>query len=208
MQHLPKAARIDPKMLLTGITLIYFIFRFIPVAESVLGVSLLPSHFTFVLVCFIIPASVFVLRPTPLWLRFPSAKGWLLGALGGLLALALYLMVDALNPERGVHISAVRIFAFLTLIPVKSVIAVGEEVFFRGVLQEGLRARGATPLQIVSASAILFFAGHAYHPPIYWAAILPYGLILGLVAFKTRSIWPSTLAHAMGNASVSFWLIR
>jgi membrane protease YdiL (CAAX protease family) len=74
--------------------------------------------------------------------------------------------------------------------------AVGEELFFRGLLQRGLEARlGAVPA--IALSALAFAAVH--WDPLHAAAAFLLGLYLGAVARLAGSVRASMLCHAVNN---------
>ncbi|MBL9038793.1 MAG: CPBP family intramembrane metalloprotease [Archangium sp.] len=86
----------------------------------------------------------------------------------------------------------------LTLIVSGVVIAapLGEEFFFRGVLQRALLERLDGPRAVV-VTALIFSAFH--FDPVGLAARFAIGLGVGLLAWRTGSIWPGVFAHAANN---------
>jgi sodium transport system permease protein len=78
--------------------------------------------------------------------------------------------------------------------------AITEEVAFRGFILSGLRSRYKTWSAIV-LSALLFGFLHvllSLFQQLFNATLL--GLILGLIAVKTRSLWPGVVFHAVNNS--------
>ncbi len=78
--------------------------------------------------------------------------------------------------------------------------AISEEVAFRGFILSGLRTRYGTWASIV-ISACLFGFLHvllSLFQRLFNATLL--GLILGLLAVKTKSLWPCMAFHATNNA--------
>lgn len=71
-----------------------------------------------------------------------------------------------------------------------------EEVFYRGFLQRGLLLKWSPTASIVTTS-VLFAIVHG--DPVSASAILPLGLWLGLVAWRTGSIWLPFSMHASVN---------
>lgn len=96
-----------------------------------------------------------------------------------------------MTPEGWKQILA-ALFSLVVIVPIC------EELLFRGLLLRGLnRTYGAIPALFVSS--ILFGLSHFRLP----TAILPAtvaGLLLGLVALRRGSIWPSIAMHAAVNA--------
>ena len=72
-----------------------------------------------------------------------------------------------------------------------------EELLFRGYVFRGL-SRSAGPGVAIGVSALLFAAFHG--DPLHAIAVLPMGLFLGWLRWRTGSIWPSMIAHALNNA--------
>ena len=72
-----------------------------------------------------------------------------------------------------------------------------EEVLFRGQFLRGFLARYATPLAI-ALSAAYFSAMHLN--PVQIPATLMLGILSGILYERTRSVWPSIVAHMLNNA--------
>jgi len=87
--------------------------------------------------------------------------------------------------------------------------AVCEELFFRGFVLSGfassLRGRGAAVRAVVLTSA-LFAVFHIF--PEKWLPTFLMGLVLGLLAARTGSIWPGILAHVINNVSAVLEVFR
>ncbi len=83
---------------------------------------------------------------------------------------------------------------------------VAEELFFRGWLYTGLRARvGATVTILVTA--VLFALAHWEKTHLYALAVFPVGLALGLIRERTRSIGATMTFHAGYNGFASLLLL-
>lgn len=72
-----------------------------------------------------------------------------------------------------------------------------EELLFRGYVFKGL-SRSAGPGVAIGVSALLFAAFHG--DPLHAIAVLPMGLFLGWLRWRTGSLWPSMVAHGLNNA--------
>jgi membrane protease YdiL (CAAX protease family) len=72
-----------------------------------------------------------------------------------------------------------------------------EEIAFRGVLYPILRTR-LTPLPAAALSALVFAGAHTYSPGALVAIFLG-AVASALVYERTRSLWPSMIAHAFNN---------
>lgn len=72
-----------------------------------------------------------------------------------------------------------------------------EELVFRGVLARSLAAR-YRPIVGIAISAATFGVFHVFPPQIVSTFVL--GLVLGLLAVRSRSIVPSIIVHVLNNA--------
>lgn len=141
------------------------------------------------------------LKPIPYWLKWRREFIWQGLLAGVVMAVVFSLSVDCLD-GRYPHFTKIKVFTYFVQLPVRGFFIIGEEIMFRGYLQEKLRNRG--PVIAIGLTSILFFLCHLGHPPIYWAATLVSSIYFGILSFYTRSIWVSTFAHAMGNSTVIF----
>jgi membrane protease YdiL (CAAX protease family) len=84
--------------------------------------------------------------------------------------------------------------------------ALPEELLFRGILWGSLRRCKLSDFSILCVQAILFWAGHYYYydTPQFWIRVLLAGLIFGIVAWKTRSLFLSAIVHACMNSTSLF----
>lgn len=73
-----------------------------------------------------------------------------------------------------------------------------EEVFFRGFLQQGLRQRLEAPRAVV-VTALIFTAFHL--EPVGFVARFQLGVLFGLLAWRTGSLWPAIGAHFANNTT-------
>jgi len=73
---------------------------------------------------------------------------------------------------------------------------VAEEVAFRGYILSALRTR-TRPWPAIAGAAFLFAAMHL--DPIRFPAVLLLGVAFGWLAWRSGSIWPAVVAHAVNN---------
>ncbi len=73
----------------------------------------------------------------------------------------------------------------------------GEEVFFRGIFQPRLIA-SVGPVRGIFLTAFIFSFFHL--DPVGFMARLELGVLFGVLAWRTGSIWPGVFAHAANNA--------
>ncbi len=79
-----------------------------------------------------------------------------------------------------------------------------EELFFRGYLQRRLTRRWGMWIGVL-VSSVLFGVMHIMPHTVVFAFIL--GIWLGLMAWRTDSIWPSAVCHALVNGLWNVWNI-
>jgi len=129
------------------------------------------------------------------------AVGWKPLVLGTLGTIALSVAVSQLGIEpQGVK-QAMQIArepaAFLITLFLLAVLApLVEELVFRGLLYGWIESRWGAGLAFV-VSSLAFAAAHV--EPAHALLVLPLGLIFGLLRWRTRSLWPSLVAHMANN---------
>jgi uncharacterized protein len=94
--------------------------------------------------------------------------------------------------------SAIIYLGYMTVLP-----GFVEELFFRGYVQRRLLQRWSPNWSII-ITAGLFTAAHGVTPAIL-LTVFPVALWLGVLAWKTDSIWPGCFCHAMFNAIWCGW---
>jgi membrane protease YdiL (CAAX protease family) len=82
-----------------------------------------------------------------------------------------------------------------------------EEVIFRGALWAYLRHLGWNGLTIFFTQAFLFWIAHSKYiflenPYSFWVAVPLISLLLGLIAWRSKSLTPSTIAHVLFNSTI------
>ncbi len=96
-------------------------------------------------------------------------------------------------------IAAVGVGFMMSALP-----GVCEETLFRGFTQRGLLRRWPPALAIGVTS---FFFALAHFDLQHSLAVIPLGVWLGIVAWKTGSVWPAALCHFTNNLA-AFFLLR
>lgn len=86
---------------------------------------------------------------------------------------------------------------FLAAMAIAVVAPLGEEFFFRGFLLESMNRSVGRGLALLF-SATLF--GLIHFDPIQSFSATAIGLVLGILAMGSRSLWPAIFAHAVNNA--------
>lgn len=134
-----------------------------------------------------------------------AGLGFLVGAANyAAWAIPLMALAQALFPHRVVELfDSSAIFKHQT--PVETVLlALGvsiaapvcEEFFFRGVLQPGLSEKLAPPTAIVVTAFVFAF----FHlDPVGFLARFEMGVVFGLLAWRSGSLWPSIATHSANN---------
>jgi membrane protease YdiL (CAAX protease family) len=130
---------------------------------------------------------------------------WLLISLLGGIALGVYfgLVIRANSQVSNEGRATLSLFIFL---PIQQMLyaAIAEEPFFRGFLWGSLAKLGLPEIWIWLVQAGLFWLGHTFYltrgaPWSFWFIIPVGGLVLGLLAWRSRSITTSMIAHGLSN---------
>ena len=147
-------------------------------------------------------------------IRFGTPNWWLLAAFVPPLAIAVVTLVASATGEVELHAGKLAV-SLAMIVPasiISSISAVGEEIGWRGFLWPLLRRRAT----FVVSSAVMFVVWWLYHAPLtiaglygfmgglpaFTVAILGFVLFVGVLTERSRSIWPSVLAHGSWNALV------
>jgi uncharacterized protein len=169
------------------------------------------------LAVFLLPAVALVARQGLSPLRFlrlvpaPTARGLGLGLVVGLLGILVAAAVQAtwtpLLPERLRQAADVgRIFdepglgRWVVVLGAAALAPVCEEIAFRGHLLSALSLR-FRPREAIGLSALAFAALHL--DPVRFPALFLLGLLYGWLAWRTGSLYPAVLAHAVNNAAAT-----
>jgi membrane protease YdiL (CAAX protease family) len=141
------------------------------------------------------------------WWSLPLLLGGTIfaGEIGGVLVQSLFrdpgpnlrLLHHIMQEAQGVN------FALLVVL-VCVVPPIVEETLFRGYIQRRLLQRWH-PAAAIATSSAFFVAAH--FDPIHVLAIIPLAVWLGVVAWRSDSLWPSILCHAAQN-SFALWAAR
>jgi len=123
---------------------------------------------------------------------FSAVTGWLIH------------FQKAIPPEAQIYLPGEAVRAVLLIFVQLSTAAALEEPLFRGFLWGELRERGWREERIWLFQALLFTLGHIYYlgtANLSLFVIVPLGaLILGLAAWRSRSIGTSMLIHGISNS--------
>ena len=90
--------------------------------------------------------------------------------------------------------AAMAIFALLVMVGAPVV----EELFFRGLMFSALRKRGLSTVLTIVVTAVVFAAFHL--EPVRFLILLPTGLVLGWLRWRTGSTGAAMVAHGIVNA--------
>jgi len=74
-----------------------------------------------------------------------------------------------------------------------------EEAFFRGFLFAGLQRSRIGVVGTILLTSLVWASLHLQYNIIGMATIVLLGLVLGVVRFKTRSLWSTILIHSLWN---------
>ncbi|MCH2183063.1 MAG: CPBP family intramembrane metalloprotease [Mariniblastus sp.] len=149
-----------------------------------------------------------------LGLRWPSFSvfslvGFLLGSVPVLMLslVAVYLVTLLLPPITGLSLlydGMTTPWAIVFIIAIGVFPGVGEELLFRGYMQRRLLQRSG-PWVGIGVTSVVFGLVHVTPQGIVLATII--GVWLGLLAWRTNSIWPSACCHAVINSGWNFYQI-
>lgn len=143
-------------------------------------------------------------------LRRPPAAAWaaalILGASTWVLGLAwAYLQQSYVLPMPPAMIEALKaesswfdtVPLWLVVFVIGMTAGVCEEIFFRGYVLSGLRS-SLRPLPAVLVMALIF--GLFHHSPYRLILQTALGVLLGVLAWRSGSVWPGVLVHVMHNS--------
>jgi membrane protease YdiL (CAAX protease family) len=158
------------------------------------------------------------LSPEPLARRLALARprmpswGYPVVALGSLVPLAIGLslaiaLAQVIPPDPSVALlyeqmtwqAAIPFVLFISLAP-----GIGEELLFRGYMQKRLLERWS-PTAAILVTSLLFGLMHVTPHSVANAFVI--GLFLGVLAWRTGSVWPGVVCHAFINGSWNVWNI-
>ena len=134
----------------------------------------------------------------------PSAFGWMLAAYGAyVVAIALYAALvvepDQEDIARELGLDSETVAAAFSLLLIAVLAPISEELFFRGMLFGGLRAR-MPALAAALVSGIVFGALHATTGITTVPPLVIFGVALALLYEKTGSLWPPIMLHFVNNS--------
>jgi len=129
-----------------------------------------------------------------------------------LTSVLLVLLPDLLfNPAFKNSINFQSVFAILaSTFQTELILIAFEEVIFRGVLWEYLCGLGVKERNVFFIQAFLFWiahnrfilVGHSYF--YFWVTTPLISLLLGLIAWRSKSLTPSTTTHFLLNSTIGF----
>jgi uncharacterized protein len=144
-------------------------------------------------------------------LYWPPARSILI-ALAGLAAvlvatdLTSYLLGRPLVPT--VMVDVYRTVWLPALLVAMVVLApIGEETLFRGFLFMGIAASRAGPVVAIIVSTVAFAVLHLQYDLLGIAAVAAIGFYLGVVRYRSRSLFLTMFLHAVANAFATLELV-
>jgi membrane protease YdiL (CAAX protease family) len=141
-------------------------------------------------------------RVAALWVVIAGVLGYAASALYDIVKgpLGLQTNTDALAEQ----IKIAPLTTLGILLAGALVAPVCEEVFFRGFLLPGI-ARSMPIWVAIIVSSLLFGVAHADLGSL--APLVAIGLLLGVVRWKTRSLWPAIFLHTLNNTAALLALL-
>ena len=143
-----------------------------------------------------------------------NKKEIIVGCFIGLFCLVLNVIITRLFFENtfakpiGIELLNFSILLFVVMVILQFPLnALPEELLFRGFLWGHSRRFKLSNLSILLIQAILFWGAHYYYfdRPWIWIRVMVAGLIFGIVAWKTQSLFISAVAHACWNSAPVFF---
>jgi len=111
------------------------------------------------------------------------------------------------NPMQTV-IAELGRFEIIGMIGLMVIIAIAEEIVFRGYLIQRLQLISGSSQTAVILSSVLFALGHGYQGPIALVVIFVLGMILGGIFVLTRSLIAPMTIHFLNNSlAIIIWSI-
>jgi len=162
---------------------------------------------------FVMAFSAAKLSPQPLGERLTLTRGpfaiwhWMVLAMATpAVGFITSIILSQLTRDRGTNMETMQqvfrahtgAFFYVIVAMVGILPGICEELFFRGYVQTRLLAR-FPPLVAIGATSLLFSIAHL--DPLHAVAVFPLGVWLGIIAWQSRSIWPSVIGHTINNSA-------
>lgn len=152
------------------------------------------------------PAEVLALR------RLPLRRGVLLAAVGLGAGVAIAVILEPVfhgqasqRIDAGAVTGAASAIALvLSLIAIVGAAAVLEELYFRGLLYGRLDERLGTASAVVGSAGVF---GLVHFEPNAFPVLFGLGLVLGVLRWRTASVWPGVGVHAANNALAAIGIL-
>lgn len=87
---------------------------------------------------------------------------------------------------------------YVTIVAIGVLVPMFEELIFRGLMYSRLEAEFNSKVAVVITS-LLFLLIHLQYNALILLIMLPLAFILGMVRYRTGSIWPSFIIHSLNN---------
>ena len=121
---------------------------------------------------------------------------------------AAYLMAELIEPDKSVEMlyeQMTNAWAIVFIVLIGLLPGFAEEILFRGYMQRRFIQRWGPVTGINSATSIMFGLFHVTPHGIALATII--GAWLGVLAYRTGSIWSGIFCHAAINSSWNVWQV-
>ncbi len=126
----------------------------------------------------------------------------LIAALGTILATPVAMLLDTDDSIDVLRQGIGPLEAVLFVLVIAIAPGIAEELFVRGYIQRRLLRR-MRPGWAIAWSSVLFALLHL--EPVHVVFTLPIGVWLGIIAWRTGSIWPGIVCHAALNGLWNVW---
>lgn len=144
--------------------------------------------------------------PAPSWFGSVLGLGLCLMTLGAWWLVSAWLPMGTTSAATGAALGAVAVARPTLPVLVLTAVVNGlyEETFLVGYLLRGFRSLG--PALAMGISLLVRLVYHAPQGPATAVAVLLFGAVAGVFWWRTRSLWPVALAHALQDLVALAWL--
>jgi membrane protease YdiL (CAAX protease family) len=177
-------------------------------------------YYLYLVISLVLLISILITRPKLPTLKKELIKWLLFGSIAGITLGILFGNIIKLNLGEGT--AGYATIKLIILLPIQQMLYAGviEEPFFRGYLWGVLKKLGIREVWVWLIQAVLFWIAHLYYLInnnlvntgfSFWFIIPVGSLIFGLLAWRSRSISTSIIAHGLSNGIgqiVAYYWIR
>ncbi|WP_392533431.1 CPBP family intramembrane glutamic endopeptidase [Nostoc sp. C117] len=142
------------------------------------------------------------------WPKGHQTERWLIAFIGLCVIQEIISRITGIGEKQSwgeqysVSVIVLRVIGIVVLAPI------AEELFFRGLLFERIRATSLGSIGAVALTSVFFALVHIQYKPLEMAFVLVDGLFFGLTRYATGSLLVTWLCHSLGNLYAVLQLLR